>query len=252
MERPTISRKEAVAKKLTKYFTGKPCKRGHVAERKLPSGTCTECYKQYDSIRSASDKRRNKNKQYHVNKKLQTFEPVRPMPERCELCGSPPEENRGLNLDHDHQTGKFRGWLCFKCNTGIGKLGDSVVGLEKALKYLRDNTDATTVLPTDAAARKRIPLGSGLFDYFPAALVEIAKVSFIGNEQHNPGQPVHWNRSKSADQIDTLLRHLTERGSIDVDGVRHSAKMAWRALALLQLELEEAGAPMARNATEGS
>jgi hypothetical protein len=40
-----------------------------------------------------------------------------------------------------------------------------------------------------------------------------------------------------------------ERGGLDKDGVRHSAKMAWRALALLQLELEAEGAPMARNAS---
>ena len=52
------------------------------------------------------------------------------------------------------------------------------------------------------------------------------------------------------DQGDTMIRHYMERGTIDTDGQRHSAKMAWRALALLQLELEEAGAPLARGARE--
>jgi hypothetical protein len=93
-------------------------------------------------------------------------------------------------------------------------------------------------LPTDAKERKRIPLYSGLVKYFPDALVEVAKVSFAGNEQHNPGQPLHWAREKSTDQEDTLMRHLFESGSIDVDGQRHSAKLAWRALAVLQLEIE--------------
>ena len=99
-----------------------------------------------------------------------------------------------------------------------------------------------THLPTDAKERKAIPLWSGLFKYFPDALVEVARLSYIGNLQHNPGQPLHWAREKSADQEDTILRHLLDSGSIDTDGVRHSTKVAWRALAKLQLELEAAQA----------
>jgi Domain of unknown function (DUF5664) len=93
-------------------------------------------------------------------------------------------------------------------------------------------------LPTDATARKAIPLWSGLFIYFPDALVEVAKLSHTGNAQHNPGQPLHWAREKSKDHEDTLLRHLLDSGHMDTDGVRHSTKVAWRALAKLQLELE--------------
>jgi hypothetical protein len=94
------------------------------------------------------------------------------------------------------------------------------------------------MLPTDPKARKAIPLYTGLVKYFPDALAEVAKVSFVGNEQHNPGQPLRWAREKSVDQEDTLLRHLFEAGTRDTDGQRHSAKVAWRALALLQLEIE--------------
>jgi len=107
----------------------------------------------------------------------------------------------------------------------------------------------TTVLPSDAQQRKNIPIGTGVLDYFPAALAEVAKVSFAGNQQHNPGEPLHWARGKSTDQADTIIRHYLERGKIDSDGQRHSAKLAWRALALLQIELEEAGAPLARGAS---
>lgn len=106
-----------------------------------------------------------------------------------------------------------------------------------------------TTLPTDAAERKKYPIGTGVLDYFPAALAEVAKVSFQGNQQHNPGQPLHWARNKSTDQADTIIRHYLERGGIDIDGQRHSAKLAWRALALLQLELEAEGAPVARGAS---
>jgi hypothetical protein len=106
------------------------------------------------------------------------------------------------------------------------------------------------ILPTDDHARKSIPLASGVLDYFPSALLAVAEVSKAGNDQHNPGEPLHWARGKSMNQDDTLMRHFVERGHVDTDGLRHSAKLAWRALALLQLELEAAGAPIARGARQ--
>ena len=102
------------------------------------------------------------------------------------------------------------------------------------------------LLPSEATERKRIPLASGVLDYFTSALIEVAKVSQKGNDQHNKGQKLHWSRGKSADHADTMLRHFLERGTMDSDGVLHSAKMCWRALAILQEEMESAGAPMSR------
>lgn len=95
-------------------------------------------------------------------------------------------------------------------------------------------------LPTDAVERKGIPIATGFVDYFPDAMVAVAELSKVGNDQHNPGSPLHWDRSKSGDESDALMRHFVQRGTIDTDGVRHSAKVAWRAMALLQKELEEA------------
>jgi hypothetical protein len=78
-------------------------------------------------------------------------------------------------------------------------------------------------------------------------LAEVARVSKAGNDQHNPGQPLHWSRGKSTDFADTIARHLLERGAVDVDGQRHTAKAAWRILAMLQIEMEEAlGKPISR------
>jgi len=94
-------------------------------------------------------------------------------------------------------------------------------------------------LPTESKKRKGYPVASGVLDYFPDALIAISKVSKAGNDQHNPGEPLHWAREKSTDHSDTLIRHFLERGTLDSDGQRHSAKMAWRALAILQLEIEE-------------
>ncbi len=106
-------------------------------------------------------------------------------------------------------------------------------------------------LPTDYDARKAIPIVTGVIDYFPDALAEVARVSMAGNLQHNPEQAkagiLFWDRTKSTDEVNTLERHLVDRGTIDTDGVRHSAKLAWRALANLQKELEKAyGHPLPR------
>lgn len=90
----------------------------------------------------------------------------------------------------------------------------------------------------DAAERKKYPLATGCIDYFADALMEVAHVSYVGNEQHNPGQPLHWDRSKSTDEADAMMRHFKDRGTRDTDGCRHTAKAAWRMLAILQKEIE--------------
>lgn len=109
----------------------------------------------------------------------------------------------------------------------------------------------TASLPDDAAARNAIPMADGLLYYFPNALAAVAEVSRIGNEQHNPGQPMHWARGKSTDHENKIMRHLVDAGKRDGKGVRHTAYLAWRALALLQQEIEnDEGAPLPRNARE--
>ena len=98
------------------------------------------------------------------------------------------------------------------------------------------------LLPTDPAVRKGMPICTGVLDYFPLALAEVARVSKAGNDQHNPGQPLHWSKGKSTDHADCIPRHLIDRGTFDPTDnppQRHSAKLAWRALALLQTELED-------------
>jgi hypothetical protein len=89
-----------------------------------------------------------------------------------------------------------------------------------------------------AEERKKRPVFTGVLKYFPDAIKEVARVSLKGNEQHHPDKPLHWDRSKSTDELDALSRHLIDAGTIDDDGIRHSAKIAWRALANLQKELE--------------
>ena len=97
-------------------------------------------------------------------------------------------------------------------------------------------------LPSDPAERKSMPIYSGVLKYFPDAIALVAACSHVGNEQHHPGTPLHWDKDKSTDEADALVRHLMEAGAFDTDGIRHSAKVAWRALALLQREIDGDGA----------
>lgn len=94
------------------------------------------------------------------------------------------------------------------------------------------------MIDKESQLRKDTPIFSGVLRYFPDALKEIARLSKAGNDKHNPGQPLHWDRSKSTDELDALARHLLDAGTVDSDGIRHSTKIAWRALANLQKELE--------------
>ena len=89
-----------------------------------------------------------------------------------------------------------------------------------------------------AKERKDTPVFSGVLAYFPLAIKEVSKA---GNDQHNPGTPLHWDRSKSGDELDALTRHLLDHSinPVDDDGVLHLTKVAWRALAALQKELEK-------------
>lgn len=93
------------------------------------------------------------------------------------------------------------------------------------------------LLNTTSEKRKGFPLARGLLDYFPDALAAVAEVSRQGNEKHNPGEEMHHARGKSMDHADCIMRHLVGRGGFDGE-TRESAALAWRALALLQEELE--------------
>jgi len=96
-------------------------------------------------------------------------------------------------------------------------------------------------LPSKALQRKSTPVFSGVLSYFPDALKEVSKCSLAGNNQHHSDKPLHWDKNKSSDNADALTRHLIDHSvnPIDDDGILHLSKVAWRALALLQIYLDK-------------
>lgn len=106
--------------------------------------------------------------------------------------------------------------------------------------------DAAAGLPEDSAGRKACPVFSGVLAYFPDAIAEVARLSKVGNDKHNPGEPLHWAKEKSTDHDDCISRHQMDRAKGEVfiaeygleKRIRHRAAVAWRALAALQIEIE--------------
>jgi hypothetical protein len=94
-----------------------------------------------------------------------------------------------------------------------------------------------TPFTEDSKERKKFPVYSGFVNYFPKAMAAVCKLSFEGNEQHNPGTELHWDRSKSGDELDALMRHI-----IDEDW----REVAWRAMANLEKQLEKGWKPDGR------
>ena len=93
-------------------------------------------------------------------------------------------------------------------------------------------------LSQDPVERKKMPVTTGVLKYFPRAIAAVAQASWAGNQQHHPDKPLFWDKTKSTDHLDCIGRHLIDAGTFDTDNIRHSAKLAWRALANLELELE--------------
>lgn len=88
--------------------------------------------------------------------------------------------------------------------------------------------------------RKGEPIYSGCLMYFPDALAAVSRVSVAGNNKHNPGEPLHWSRGKSTDQLDCVIRHTITPGVIDAEtNEAELAQAVWRGLAQLQLDEEK-------------
>ena len=85
-------------------------------------------------------------KQIRIINEIRKTAPPIPKDHACPICLRTKDEiltngskKRGpWVLDHDHKTNKFRGYLCHKCNLGIGQLGEDIERLNRAIKYVEN------------------------------------------------------------------------------------------------------------------
>lgn len=136
---------------------------GHTDRKHFAKGMCHSCYDkgwrqnnpernrerqrkwgQHNAERkraaNAKWRRNNPERWRELNRNLKRQQlptPTRSEPTQCELCAQPCTKNKVLCLDHCHDTSRFRGWLCSRCNRGIGLLGDSLPDLQRAVAYLQ-------------------------------------------------------------------------------------------------------------------
>ena len=89
--------------------------------RLMTNTNCVSCQKKKGKERNA------------IRKKFKNIKPPE-FGNLCDCCKRP--VHRNWQLDHCHETGEFRGWLCKQCNTGLGNLGDNLKSLTLAVEYL--------------------------------------------------------------------------------------------------------------------
>jgi|688.fasta_scaffold650305_1 hypothetical protein len=87
----------------------------HISHKDNLDSRCRSCIKKHTKIRNKLHKK------------------APPKPNDCECCHILPKK---WVLDHNHTNNSFRGWLCDRCNTGLGKFDDNIDGIINALEYL--------------------------------------------------------------------------------------------------------------------
>lgn len=92
-------------------------------------------------------------------------------------------------------------------------------------------------LPKDDKARKAIKIYDGFMVYFKDAIIEVAKVSSLGHQQHHPDEPLHWDKNKSKEELNSMMRHLLE--AMETDSIEDWARVAWRAMAKVQRRCDD-------------
>lgn len=141
-------RQKARTAGLRTYLSEKPCCRGHLAPRLVFNGKCTECkypsalkHREYNARWKAKYPGRDQEVKYRHRYGVELSE-IRPKPSRCEACG---QDHPKIVLDHCHETGAFRGWLCDPCNVVLGMVKDNPETLDRLAEHLRQPEIASFV-----------------------------------------------------------------------------------------------------------
>ncbi len=158
----------------------------------------------------------------------------------------PAEYNRGLDASWDFKKSllhEHKAHWALTDSDRADMMKDEIPEIAEVLERAKAEKPKLDYSSMDEAKkRKMTPMYSGLLAYFPDALALVARNSMIGHYQHNDhNDPMYWDRTKSADEMDAMIRHMADhsRDPYDSDGTLHMSKVAWRALAFLQKFLEE-------------
>lgn len=101
---------------------------------------CKTCVYEYDKSRSQLPERKEAMrkasfKKHHGSRvSYKFYRAIMAFP--CRICGLGRKDGLKMVLDHDHQTGEFRGPLCNRCNLALGAIQDDIGWLERAKQYL--------------------------------------------------------------------------------------------------------------------
>lgn len=130
-------RQQAKLSNLEVYFTGKPCKQGHITQRRTRNGSCIDCGIMYNTSDSRPAERRKHwlKKNYGMSQEEYNLK-LKEQNNGCAICGRT-QTTKNLAVDHCHTSGKIRSLLCGPCNTGLGQFMDNPELLIKAADYLK-------------------------------------------------------------------------------------------------------------------
>lgn len=131
-----VTRKVALEKGLPRYFSGKACKRGHVAERTTRGATCVVCNRERSQVVTAHDslKKREANLKQRYGMSITEFaDRVELQGSRCAICRN---LSKSLVVDHCHAQNKVRDLLCQRCNSLLGLAEDQIEILTSAVDYI--------------------------------------------------------------------------------------------------------------------
>lgn len=130
----------------------------------------------------------------------------------------------------------FRQCVDYECSNAIGDAG--TLKWEPLPRTAPVPDAPPPSLPENPDDRNEYPMAEGLLDYFPNALAEVSRLSHQATLQHHPDAGMHWDRTKSLDHRNKIMRHLVDVHTVDDKGLDHWAMVCWRALAGYQEYLE--------------
>jgi hypothetical protein len=148
-----ISREDARSKGYTRFYTGEPCKRGHIAERTVSSNGCLMCTRENNSKYWATGTIRDSRRNYRIKHNFkfvlrqeygmsqeEYLDMLKQQENRCAICNIPlVGKNKAKDapaVDHCHTSTAIRGILCTACNKGLGFFRDNPEFLLNAANYL--------------------------------------------------------------------------------------------------------------------